>query len=416
MTKKIKFLTYVSFLIILICFIFFSFNFIRKINTKLQERDILILKDYKGKVLPNTQFSKLYLKKISLNSNNNLDVKANDLLKTYNTNNKFFIEIDNDNVILIYRNGNIVHYKTNDLLKNKLNIIKSFENILGDEIGSLGILGTMLHKGEIFISYAKPSKKIDNCFHMAISKSKINYKNLFFKEVFSTKKCDDSSGSDFGGGRMVPYIENKKEYFLITTSDYSGSNAQDLNSQYGKILQISFNEYKYEIFSLGHRNPQGLININNKIISTEHGPMGGDEINLIKKNSNYGWKIASYGEPYKNFSNENDYKLLKSHKKNGFEEPIYAYTPSIGISEIININKNFIKKWENNFLITSLNGRSIYRAVFNEYFSKVITQEKIFIGERIRDIIYDKNNNIFLLSLEDTGSIGILSKRRLSLN
>ena len=302
--------------------------------------------------------------------------------------------------------------KQKNLIKNKSNIINSFDNVLGDEMTSLGILGTMLHKDEIFISYAKSSKKIDNCFHMAISKSKINYKKLFFEEIFSTKKCDENSGYDFGGGRMVPLIENNKEYVLITTSDYSGNNAQDLDSQYGKILQISLDKYEYQIFSLGHRNPQGLININNKILSTEHGPMGGDEINLIKKNSNYGWKIASYGEPYKNFSNENEYKLLKSHKKNNFEEPIYAYTPSIGISEIINVNKNFINKWENNFLITSLNGRSIYRAVFNEHFSKVITQEKIFIGERIRDIIYDKNNNIFLLALEDTGSIGILSKKK----
>ena len=92
---------------------------------------------------------------------------------------------------------------------------------------------------------------------------------------------------------MVPLIENNKEYVLITTSDYSGNNAQDLDSQYGKILQISLDKYEYQIFSFGHRNPQGLININNKILSTEHGPMGGDEINLIKKNSNYGWKIAS---------------------------------------------------------------------------------------------------------------------------
>ena len=125
---------------------------------------------------------------------------------------------------------------------------------------------------------------------------------------------------------MIPIKENNKEYMLLTTSDYSGNNAQNLNSQYGKILQISLKNYEYEIFSLGHRNPQGLINVNNKIISTEHGPMGGDEINLIIKNANYGWKIASYGEPYEKFSTENNYKLLKNHKKNKFKEPIYAYT------------------------------------------------------------------------------------------
>ena len=181
------------------------------------------------------------------------------------------------------------------------------------------------------------------------------------------------------------------------------------------MLEIDWNNASYKIFSSGHRNAQGLIVVNNNmILSTEHGPMGGDEINLIKRNANYGWNEASYGEPYKNFSIDNDYKLNKNHSSLNFEEPIYAYVPSIGISEIVNVDKEFSPKWDKNFLITSLNGRSIYRVKFDKNYTRIITQEKMFIGERIRDIISSEEGKLFFLSLEDTGSIAVLSTKNLN--
>ena len=71
--------------------------------------------------------------------------------------------------------------------------------------------------------------------------------------------------------------------------------------------------------------------------------------------------------------------------------------------------------WENNFFITSLNAGSLFRVKFNENLDKIIFSEKIFIGERIRDIEYLKEQNLFLLALENTGSLGVIYKE-LSLN
>ena len=104
---------------------------------------------------------------------------------------------------------------------------------------------------------------------------------------------------------------------------------------------------------MGHRNPQGLIFDEDKniLISTEHGPRGGDEINIIKLEQNlipnYGWPIASYGEHYpvkeahgdtadesKNIEKYKKYPLLKSHNINGFVEPIEYFVPSIAIQDI----------------------------------------------------------------------------------
>ena len=103
--------------------------------------------------------------------------------------------------------------------------------------------------------------------------------------------------------------------------------------------------------------------------------------------------------------------LKKDHNSLDFHEPIYAYVPAIGISEIINVTRDFSPKWDENFLITSLNGRSIYRVKFDKDYNKIITQEKIFIGERIRDITSSIDGKIFFLALEDTGSIATISRK-----
>ena len=105
---------------------------------------------------------------------------------------------------------------------------------------------------------------------------------------------------------------------------------------------------------MGHRNPQGLYYDieNNFLLETEHGPQGGDEINLIEINNknkdkipNYGWAIVSAGEHYggkipRNEIKYKKYPLYKSHSKYGFVEPLKSFVPSIGISEITKLENN----------------------------------------------------------------------------
>jgi len=147
--------------------------------------------------------------------------------------------------------------------------------------------------------------------------------------------------------------------------------------------------------------------INDTILSTEHGPNGGDEINKIEYKGNYGWPISSYGEPYY----EDSLKPIfsKDHKNNGFIEPIFSFIPSIGISEIINLPNSFSQHWQNNFILSSLNNNSLFRIKFDDKYSKVIYSERIFIGKRIRDIKYYNKLNIILLAQEYDSTLGILS-------
>ena len=94
------------------------------------------------------------------------------------------------------------------------------------------------------------------------------------------------------------------------------------------------------------------------------------------------------------------YHYLKNHRDHGFIEPIYSWVPSIGMSQIIRVPNDFSKLWQNNFFVTSLAGKSIYRILLDKNHEKLIYQEKIYIGKRIRDVIYIKEFNAILLALE----------------
>ena len=152
------------------------------------------------------------------------------------------------------------------------------------------------------------------------------------------------------------------------------------------------------------------------ILSTEHGPKGGDEINKIEFNKNYGWPIASYGHRYgldPSLSKTNPVLIYKkNHKEYGFEEPIFSFIPSIGIAEIIKIPNTFFKNWQNNFLVASLYDRSIYRIEFENNFSRIKYTEKIFIGQRIRDLKYHNKLKAIILSLQEKGELQIIKAYR----
>lgn len=342
--------------------------------------------DYNVKFLPDTQLIKLELSKKKV-----IDDKDN--LNKFG----FYIDIFENTIFMTSKNGNI--YKSNiDLfeLNGDLNIEDVKTQLDFDEV-----LDTHINKNDFFISGYK--KKNDNCFLLKIIQSKLD-DTLKFSTLIEFDEC----GIKIRGGRIHDYIHEGAHGLLITTADFvldePRGNSQSHSSIFGKTLFINLENNNYSIFSKGHRNSLGLEVINKIIISSEHGPKGGDEINLIKNNQNYGWPYASYGVSY------NDKRTyLKSHELNNYKEPVHVFVPSIGVSELVYLGNNFNKYWNDNILLASLNDRSIYRLKFlNNFFNKLIYSEKIYIGERIRDIKYVKNKNLILIAMEDSGSLGII--------
>ena len=256
---------------------------------------------------------------------------------------------------------------------------------------------------KIFISFTEEISQ--NCWNTSVIFSEINYENIIFTKLFSSTDCINHSrkfNASEAGGRIVSYDQN---HILFSVGNYgfnASSLSQDHNSINGKILKINIKDTSYEIISMGHRNPQGLYydKKNNFLVETEHGPSGGDEINIIKlsknlEENNYGWPLASYGNHY-----SEDKPISKSHKSEGFVEPIKYYLPSIGISEIVNIGGN-------RYVVGSMRDDKAIR--FFEINSDNIFIEgiRIPLKERVRDIKF-KNNKLFLF-LEDTASIGIIT-------
>ena len=232
-----------------------------------------------------------------------------------------------------------------------------------------------------------------------------------------------------GGGVLSDYKENK---IMMTISGYSyehrpdtqDSSPQNINSLVGKIISIDVKTKEYKILSMGHRNSQGLYydEENNVIYSTDHGPQGGDEINVNTspdgKIKNYGWGISSYGEHYGFPDKDNSEKyriapLHKSHVKYGFIEPLKWFTPSIAPSQIIKTEK-FIKIPNKNIIYVATMGhsnnygkRSIHQFILNTDL-KIEQHNIIPVGDRVRDMIYIEELNKIFLFLETSGSIGVL--------
>ena len=201
-------------------------------------------------------------------------------------------EFINKNESLLGRNKAWAFFGVKDLLIEEF---KSFE------------------KKVLLISSLDYNKEQD-CYKMSLYLSEVINEDKLqiskWEKIFSSKKClpinltkKPKFAAASAGGRIAKLNDNN---ILLSLGDFyaDGVNgpmlSQDLNNDYGKILKINIKNKKYEIFSFGHRNPQGLyVDKNKNIFSTEHGPRGGDELNLVEKDNNYGWPYATYGTSYK---------------------------------------------------------------------------------------------------------------------
>jgi len=162
---------------------------------------------------------------------------------------------------------------------------------------------------------------------------------------------------------------------------------------FGSVISVNLKTNRSSKISVGHRGPQGIEfdDAKNIIYETEHGPRGGDELNIIKNNKDYGWPFVTLGREYFSEFTTVDSgfgKAVKTNTHKGYTEPLFSWVPSIAPSQLQLVRKNsdFFKYWPNDLLISTLKDKSIRRLRLSENGSKVIYDEKIYIGERIRDI------------------------------
>jgi len=312
------------------------------------------------------------------------------------------VTIDRLGHIFVYQNGKVSKPAYPELPNNissyVANSTHDIENFRVHDIEYVDFETSLAVSHEYYdINLKKP--------RLAVSIIKINTKTLdpvgSWRTVFRGDPLSvDSIGGYSGlgaGGRLAVMMPDK---LLLTAGDYNQDGvyyktpkvAQNTELSFGKIIAIDIKNEKSSHISLGHRNPQGLMVLQNgAIFSTEHGPAGGDELNIIKLGANYGWPDVSLGVHYGTYNWPNT--TFPGQHGSGFTQPIFSWVPSVGISNLIQINR-FDRRWDGDFLVASLKAMSLFRLRLSE--NRVLFSEPIWIGERIRDIVQLKDGTIVL--------------------
>jgi len=237
------------------------------------------------------------------------------------------------------------------------------------------------------------------------------------EEIFSTG--GGNTWNNHFGSRIV--FDKQKFLYLGIGEGGSGSfggpnatnrNSQDTRSNWGKVHRmrdngdipqdnpvLPGNSKPTTLYSYGHRNPQGLAMHpgTGEIWETEHGPRGGDEINILAAGENYGWPTYSLGVNY------NGVPVSDNHRAPGIREPIHVWTPSIGVCGVAFIDSKAFGSWNGHFLATGLAGQKLYRYGIkdNKIASENVWMEKM---GRFRNVIQGSDGAIYI-SLEGPGRI-----------
>lgn len=234
--------------------------------------------------------------------------------------------------------------------------------------------------------------------------------------VFSQRPKINSS--NHFGSRLVWAPDGT--LFITLGERYSEKDrAQTLDNHLGKVVRINAdgsvpadNPFVKtagalpEIWSYGHRNVQGaaLNPLTRELWTGEHGPQGGDELNLDQAGKNYGWPVITYGENY------GGGKIGEGTHKPGMEQPLYKWVPSIATCGFIFYTGDKFSAWKNNILLASLREKSLVRLVIDG--NHVIKEERLLakeIGQRLRHVIQGPDGLVYLITDESEGKIYQLS-------
>jgi glucose/arabinose dehydrogenase len=285
--------------------------------------------------------------------------------------------------------------------------------------GQGGLLDIKLHpdyknNGWLYITYSS-SEGEGKGGNTALIRAKLKENKLVTIEKLYKGAINSTKGQHFGS--RIVFDKNRYLYFSIGERGNRDENPQDLTRDGGKIYRlnddgtipadnpfIGVKNAKTAIYSYGHRNPQGLAidPITDELWEHEHGPMGGDEINIVKKGKNYGWPIISYGINY------NKTSFTELTKKEGMEQPLFYWVPSIAPNGLVIVSSDKYPDWTGNLLVGSLKFQYLERLILKD--NKVVKREKLYdnIG-RVRNVVQAPDGYIYM-AVEGKGIYKLIKK------
>ena len=272
--------------------------------------------------------------------------------------------------------------------------------------GQGGLLDIELHpdfaKNQwIYLSYAS-EEGTGSGGNTAVARFKLSGNQLTDQQVLYKATPNTTKGQHFGSRLAF----DKQGYLFFTVGDRGNRdvNPQDITLDGGKVYRlmddgkipadnpfVGRNGAKEAIFSYGHRNPQGLAvhPQTGKVWAHEHGPKGGDEVNLITEGKNYGWPVISYGVNYSGT------KFTDLTAKDGMEQPVIYWVPSIAPCGMTFIKGNRYPGWEGDLIVGSLKFGYLVHATLEG--DRIVSQERIAEGiGRVRNVEQGPDGYIYV--------------------
>ena len=221
--------------------------------------------------------------------------------------------------------------------------------------------------------------------------------------VLDFEPCTYLEGGNQAGGRMLP---DGPRHLLAVVGDHASEHLpQALDSNLGKLLRIDTGTGRAEVLAVGLRNPQGFVRDAEGVLwETEHGPRGGDELNVLEAGGNYGWPLASHGVHYNMLPVGGRDDAAGRH--DGFARPVFFWTPSIGIGSVMVNDERFFPLWGDDLLVGSLVSQALLRVRRDG--TDVKSVEEVYGGHAIRDMAQMLDGRIALF--DGYGSVRFLSR------
>jgi len=298
-----------------------------------------------------------------------------------------------NHVLLTERSGKLLFL---DLLSKKNHEITGLPKVA--HTGQGGLLDLRSHPNfsqnrQIYLTYAEAVTEKSYTTVLGVGELSADNKKLQnFRALFSAQPANSNS---IHFGSRVEF--DRKGFLYLSIGDRNDRDkAQELDNHLGKILRLDLNgkvpqdnpfiknsKAKPEIYSLGHRNPQGLAYhpMRDELWESEFGPKGGDELNWIRAGLNYGWPLVTHGQEYWGP------KIGKAKQAPGFENPVLQWTPSISPSAIAFYTGGVFAKWKHHAFLGNLSGTHIRRVELNAE-GKEVSQEALLkeLGWRFRNL------------------------------
>ena len=304
--------------------------------------------------------------------------------------------------------GEIFLYNLSSKKLTKLASLISANRRVNDSrfaINDIAVLSQSQSAANLLISYPRLGLQRD-CVEVVVENvnyDRINQKINRVKTWLVTKPCVPISAVQHTSGRFA-VIDSKSAYVTIGDLGYTQISNRKKRGDLGSIFKVSSTSVSK--FSQGHRNAQGVLLYNGKdLLAAEHGPRGGDELNLIKQGGDYGWPFVTYGQPY----GPGDYvRPSKTGTHAGFIEPLKYWVPSIAPTELIQLPKSGWGNWSNQLVLGTLREQVLVFMAVDERFT-VTNTVNVDISERIRDLEVLSTNQ--LVATTDSGALLIINPR-----